>query len=346
MRASFGVATIAALVGLTTARVGRADRSRVVLVREASADAAVDRAEVRVAAELRASGFEVQEVSVEADEDARNVVEGRGDAAPFATVLLRHAGHGTTTDVWVADRVTRKTVVRRIESRGSGDSADRALALGVVELMRASLVEGLVMTPTAEQPPASLPPDVVRWTREAVHQPPLARPFGLGLSVGVAGAFAGPDLGMAAAPQVRLALHVSRTLSVGVTGVGPAFGARVVRSEGAGSVRQELALAEATFEPSTRGLLSASLSIGAGAYHVDVSGDAAPSYVNGHSDAWSALGSAGGGARARLSSDVSIALDFRALVALPRPVIVFGTERVAAAMQPGALGGFSLSVDL
>src|SRR5258708_28518255 len=69
---------------------GAPNASRVVIVRErAAADPVIDRAQVRLAAELRAAGFEVVERVVEGDEDARQLVEEPGDTGPFATVLLR-----------------------------------------------------------------------------------------------------------------------------------------------------------------------------------------------------------------------------------------------------------------
>jgi hypothetical protein len=353
-----GLATLASLAWLTCGSSARAEGSRVVIVRDRSADAVVDRAEVRLAAELRAAGFQVEERVVEGDDDARKAVEEPAEGGPFATVLLRRSGTRAATDVWVADHVTHKTVVRRMGSRSAGDAADRALALRVVELMRASLVEGLVLpasdddvlpspslTP-APTPARVLPPDVTAWTRDALHEPPPRRSPHVGLALGVAGAFAGPDVGMAIAPELRLAWYATTAWSVGVVAVGPGFGARVTATEGTANVRQELALGEVAFESAPAGVASAFVSLGAGAYHLYASGDASPPYTSGHDDAWSALFAAGAGLRVRITGAASVVVDAREVLALPRPVVVFASERVAAAMHPGTLAALSLAVDL
>ena len=361
MRRTVGVASLAtltSLVGVTCASSARAEGSRVVIVRDKSADAVVDRAEVRLAAELRAAGFQVEERVVEGDDDARKVVEEPADGGPFATVLLRRSGARAATDVWVADHVTHKTVVRRMGSRGAGDAADRALALRVVELMRASLVEGLVLPASDDDaPPAPspapavapariLPPDVTDWTRDALHEPPPRRSPHVGLALGVAGAFAGPDVGMAVAPELHVAWYATPAWSIGVLAVGPGFGARITAAEGTATVRQELALGEVAFDSAPAGVASVYVSLGAGAYHLDASGDANPPYTSGHDDTWSALLAVGAGLRVRIAGGTSVVLDAREVLALPRPVVVFASERVAAAMHPGTLGALSLAVDL
>jgi hypothetical protein len=151
---------------------------------------------------------------------------------------------------------------------------------------------------------------------------------------------------MAIAPELRVAWYATPAWSVGVVAVGPGFGARVTATEGTANVRQELALGEVAFESAPAGVASAFVSLGAGAYHLDASGDASPPYTSGHDDAWSALFAAGAGLRVRITGAASVVVDAREVLALPRPVVVFASERVAAAMHPGTLGALSLAVDL
>jgi hypothetical protein len=58
--------------------------------------------------------------------------------APVATIVLAAAGTGA--DIWIADRVTSKTSVRRIDIKASAQGAS-ILAVRTVELLRASLLE-------------------------------------------------------------------------------------------------------------------------------------------------------------------------------------------------------------
>jgi hypothetical protein len=346
VRRAFGVALGAAIACFVWHRAASAAGSQVVILYGVAPDGVVQHAEMRLAAELRAAGFQVDERPSEDAPDARQAVEQAAQDGAFATVLLRSAPSGAFTDVWVADHVTRKTVVRRIVAGGVGASTDRALALRVVELMRASLVEGLVMDPSDGARDASPPPpDVVAWTREVVTMPPerLASAFDIGL--GVACPWAGPDLGVAVGPELRVAWR-SNQWSVGLLAVGPAFGARVAANEGSATVRQELALLEAAVEPWSWGPIAAQFSLGGGAYHVATTGTANPPYSSLSSDAWSALLSAGVGARLPLSPSASLVLTGRELFAMPRPVVAFAGQEVAASMRPGTLVALLLSVSL
>lgn len=325
-----------------------ASGSQVVILYEGAPDAVVDRAEMRLAAELRAAGFQVEEHASEDAADARRAVERASEGVAFATVLLRRAADGAFTDVWVADHVTRKTVVRRIGARGVGDPADRALALRVVELMRASLVEGLVMPPSSDDsvaPPPTPPADVAAWTREALSKP-AERRAAFDLSLGIAAAWSGPDLGASVAPELRIAWRPGPAWSVGLLAAGPAFGARVSASEGSATARQELALVEAAIQPWSWGPIVPYAAAGGGVYHVATTGYANPPYTSRSVDTWAALIGAGIGARLPLSSAASLVLDVRELFAVPRPVITFAGQDVAVSMRPGTLAALLLSVSL
>ena len=69
-----------------------------------------------------------------------------------------------SAELWVIDRVTGKTVVRRVNA-AAGDPARAAeiLAVRAVELLRASFLE-LAITPDAEAAPRpATAPAVERW---------------------------------------------------------------------------------------------------------------------------------------------------------------------------------------
>lgn len=339
--------------------------SRVILARAAGLDPLLDRVELRLAAELRAAGFEVEQREAVGDGiDDLPLGEEPTPGGPFATVLLRRARSGAATEVWVADHVTHKIVVRRLAARGLGDSAERSLALRIVELMRASLVEGLVLPaseddapsdggPPSSSAPVAPPPDVAAWTREALRQPEPRRPPEppaprVLLSLGASTAFAGPDVGLGLGPELGVAWRprARQGWSLGLVAAGPVFGARVQGGDGSATITQELGLLEVAIEVLSSGPVTASLSFGAGGYHLDATGYAAPPFLGSHADAWAALGALGAGVRLHVAGATSLVLDARELLALPRPVVFFGTERVAEAMRPGTMAGASLAVDL
>jgi hypothetical protein len=337
---------------------GRAGPSRVVIVRDRT-DRGLDRAGLRLSAELRAAGFEVEERESSGDDDPRQLMEDVATAGPFATVLLRRAHAGAATDVWVADHVTHKTVVRRLAARGVGDAAARSLALRVVELMKASLVEGLVLPPSEDDDtgsgdaavspapaPVHPPADVASWAGEGLRAPGAPGVPAIVVSLGAAAAYAGPDVGASFAPGFEVGWRPSERWSLDFFAAAPALGARVEAREGNATVQQELALVEGALHALSSGPLRGFVSLGVGAYHLDMTGYATPPFYGGHAEAWAALASLGAGMWLHLAGSASLLVDARELIALPRPAIVFGAERVAEAMHPGTLVCLSLAVEL
>jgi hypothetical protein len=157
---SWGRAASAALVAaaLTLCRYAYADGSIVRVVRPDKRDELAYEATRRLEAELRAAGFSVVEVERKSSDDPRASVEANPKDG-FAAIAIVTTDKGAVADVWVADRVTQKTVVRRIDvARSSSATAPSDLAVRSVELLRASLLEVW----TADKK-ASLPTDVARF---------------------------------------------------------------------------------------------------------------------------------------------------------------------------------------
>ena len=146
--------------------------SRVAIVRPLDDDADVREATVRLAGEIQAAGFEAVIIDATAGVEARRQVEStQMDPPPFATVAIFKTDAGAAADVWVADHMSDKTVVRRIDT-SEVEQVPGALAIRAVELMQASLLE---------VPEAKLPQDVAKWMETArlaakpAPAPPLAK---------------------------------------------------------------------------------------------------------------------------------------------------------------------------
>jgi hypothetical protein len=327
-----------------------AEASRVVIVHVKGVDGVIGRAERRLAAEMRAAGFEVEDRVVDGADDARQMVEDPPGGGPFATVLLARTTRHTTIDVWVADHLTHKTLVRRLDEPGDGATADRALALRVVELMRASLVEQIAMARPPSIPAsgasAPLPPDVASWTQEALSDDAGARAGSVSLALGVAGVYSGPGVGLSVAPELQVTWHFTSSWCLGLLAAAPIAGGSVDDGQRSASVMQQVALGEVRFDPRSRGFLSGFVALGAGAYHLDTTGHAATPFISRSDDVWAAVVGGGGGLQARASRRVSFVLDVRELLALPCPTVAFASTDVARLMHPGTLGSLLLAVDL
>ncbi len=115
---------------------------RIALVNSPDATSLVKDATKRLGAELRAAGFDAVQVNAATAADARNAIEEAGEGA-FATLYLRSVEENTAIDVWIADSMTLKTSVRRIDVvERKKAAASRAVAAHAVDLLRASLLEG------------------------------------------------------------------------------------------------------------------------------------------------------------------------------------------------------------
>jgi len=100
-----------------------------------------DRFGLQVRAELEAMGFAVAMLDDASEPMSRATLEASARKAG-AIAAIRAVPSDRGVEVWIADRVTGKTVLRELTSD------DDALAVSVVELLRASLLESALPAPT------------------------------------------------------------------------------------------------------------------------------------------------------------------------------------------------------
>ncbi len=113
------------------------DVARVVLVTSDRGGATA----TRIQAELDQLGVEVVVTSAESAPVGRAPLEQTARSVG-AFAAIRIVPLGGAVEVWIADRVTGKTVVREVISRSEGAaSTEDTVAVGAVELLRASLLE-------------------------------------------------------------------------------------------------------------------------------------------------------------------------------------------------------------
>jgi hypothetical protein len=178
---------------LAHARAGFAadEPPRVALIKDADETTILP----RLHAELAGLGLDVRTVAKNANEQLpRDLIEAArttGAAAAFRIVV-----EGDRADVWIADRVTGKVVLREMLPRGAKIDG-RVVALRAVELLRVSLTElDVRRAPQGEPPPAvtltetsGLLQDLERFSLTA-DSSFLWSPGGCGPGIGVAAAVA------------------------------------------------------------------------------------------------------------------------------------------------------------
>lgn len=229
----------------------------------------------------------------------------------IAAVRLVPSGEGKV-EVWVADRVTGKAVVRELDVPPGGAS-DAAIAVASVELLRASLME----LHSGEPPHGDMPVNekVQALGLPAKSPPRVAR---LGLTVG-----AGAELGLRGTGPtgdidlgawLRMGSHVGARL-MGYMSLAPAH---AVTAAGAVDITSQLVGAMATYalaDASSAWVPSAS--IGVALAHVSTTGTAFPPFLSAAEAAWAVAPLADLGMAWSFAPELRIRADGLGAVAIP-----------------------------
>jgi hypothetical protein len=235
-------------------------RDPVVAVVHGPDDAALAR---RIGAELEALEISARLVPTEAGEptaDLERLAAGAGvDAA------LRAEAASGRVEVWAGDPSSEQVVYRNVVMSIEGEGAEEEVALGAVELLRASLLE---VSAASARAPADEPSTPARREPEST-QPPAeeAEPGGV-LTLELGPAVTGVSLGTAPTVNVFIGVHLRAIslLGVEVLGVTPMVPATI--EEQAGEVKVHFGLAGGGLrlsfsDPQGRWLPCASLGVAA-----------------------------------------------------------------------------------
>ena len=356
-------AQLAAAAVLAAALLGRCDaradegRTVITVVRPPVTSALMIEAIARLSAELRAAGFTVRTIDA-SGRDGRAEVE--RVAGSFATIAIVTTELGAVADVWVADRLTGKTTVRRVDVIDPAlPTAASDLAVRSVELLRASLLElhepsqrradlpeeiarfaAAPPIPTRPLPPPAAPPaSPVAASPEAPPRPAPALPAprspeprssalaaparSLGAGVEVAAALLlSPEAGASFRPLLRVALDFPAGFSVRLAAAIPFDTTTLVASNGTVAIRQTLVTLDAAyaFGPA-RWRFRPVGSIGGGFYALRVDGDAVKPYVGEHHDAAAGFAAAGLGVRAGVTDRLKVLADVQTIVLFPEQIV-------------------------
>jgi hypothetical protein len=316
--------------------------SRVVLLRSGSGEALPRQAETLLAAELRASGFEVVSRERTPGLDLRADIEtAAGVLRPIAVLAIAVRG-GAGAEIWLSDRVTGKLVIRLADA-ADGDAA-ASLALRAVELLRGSLLEITVESPAGPAPP----PDVARFVASTAPGHRAWFVEGLGLSIGAAVFGTPASLGPTYAPALRLSYGGRQRicLRLSVLGPGSVGQARVHDGEallGTARVHQDLFLLEALLAFRREARVQPFLSLGGGLHHVRVSGTGgSPLFPGTQGASLGAALDAGAGLAVRLGNRAGLVLEAHALGTLPATDIGVADQRAARVGPFTAVGALGL----
>jgi hypothetical protein len=300
----------------------------------------VTEALTRIRGELIADGFEVSVIDSPLGSDPASVLA-RADqqTGAAATIGLFLHADASTAELWVVDRLTSKTVVRRIEmSKAPGASVPEVLARRSVELLRASLLEILV---DAQKRPSSTPApraQASRWVARALE--PRRSSWGVEAGAQVLAGFGGIGGAVLPVGRVRAALGERFLTRLTISGLGTR--PQIDAAEGRATARQELALLEVIGEITPPSWLRPAISLGAGAYHIGVDGSANWPYAGQHGGLYAFAADVGAGLALSLTSSFSLSLEGHTLLVAPYPVIRFLDVATAETGRPLLSGALTL----
>jgi hypothetical protein len=311
----------------------------VVLVRPSPDDGGLDEALVRLRAELSSAGFEVVLVDGETGADPRETIEhALRERSPAATIGIFGA------ELWIADRLTGKTVVRTLDAGETGGRrAPEVLAIRASELLRASLSELLLAPSEAGPRPAAAKPPVAvtRWVSAALEPGQQAFRFGFEAGAAVLGSLEGVP--PAVTPLVRARLALGKGFLVRASAAGLGTRPEVSSDVGTASIRQDLLLAELQARLFANKPLRPLATIGVGAYRFGVEGNAAWPHSARQGWRWEPAADVGLGLALRLHPHLELSFETHAIFAQPYPTVRFFDETVARAGRPTLFASLTLA---
>jgi hypothetical protein len=298
-RARVALATALATAAITVAKPSRSETGQTraetgaTLVAVVTSDPTAPLTR-RVSQELRALGVDVIVIKPPAEGSAlRAPLEQAARAVGAIAAVRLVASSAGKVEVWVADRVTGKAVVRELDA-GGGDTSDAAVALGTVELFRASLME----LHAVEAPHGEVPITEKVRSLALPAPPPVPRSRRLGLEAGGATDLGVRGLGPAVYASVAVWVRVASGFGVRLAGYLPVAPAHATTAQGSIDVRSELYAVAATWDFGTTGTPRAFVPravAGVAAAHVSASGSANAPFVSATDEAWFAAPLAGAG---------------------------------------------------
>jgi hypothetical protein len=331
--------------------------STVVLVRPPRPNAIAAEATIRLRGELVSAGFDVRVIDPPVGADIRSSLE-LAAAAPDVEAVVAILGEAMgvpfldSAELWVIDRVTGKTVVRRVPNQPGAPRAAEQLSIRALELLRASFLEVALASnripkttvATVAQPPA--PVEVTRWTRDALEDAidDSANAF-WAIELGASALVSRDGLPTVVLPTLRAERRFGGAFLGRVTAAGLGTAARVVPQSispiGTADVSQQFALLEAVLRFRVGNRIQPFLSLGAGGLHVSAKGEslaAGRAYRGIDGDRWVFLADAGAGLRFRIAGRFELSLDAEVQAANPYPVIRFNDTQIARIGRPTLLG--------
>lgn len=348
---------------------------RITIVVRKVSDSAMEKFETQLRAELLTMGFEVltlPDPPSTVDPDSLEAIAERTQA--IAAIIIDQPEGNVSGRLWLTERVTGKTIFRKVRPEKMSAEAPTIFALRAVELLRASLLElqeahptrGTVEataqlrqmvaptssavpvasqpspakqpappTPTVAPTPAPAPP--TRSGEPRAPHAPLARPV-WSASAGLRTLAGTGGMPWTVGPSLGVGWHLKQELALLLQGSGPFTGR--VEEAGASAVTSQL-MVELRVR---RALLSVErtlvpyLAVGAGLHRMTASGAAVAPSRGVENSASSVFISGTAGVALRAGRSLRVLLEADVALTASKQKLLFGEDAVATVGRPLVAG--------
>lgn len=299
----------------------------------------------RVHGELVADGLEVTERPFEmAPQPAELLRVAATEPAAIAVVGLFLRDEGSGLELWVVDQLTGKSLVTRVEVKGSEtDSAatpsPEVLSRRAVEVLRATLLEPWFRRQQAARPGPVEPPTATPKTPQG---PPRESPWRVGAGVGGGVLWNAAELEPALLPALNLRLAFAERFFTRLSAAGLGTRPRIERPEGSAAVAQDLFLVDVGTWLIHSGLARPSLGLGLGAWRVEAEARATEPYRATRDEQWALAMKASAGIALFWEQRWALELELEGLLSAPYSQVRFDGVEVARFGRPSLFGKLML----
>jgi hypothetical protein len=241
-----------------------------------------------------------------------------------------------TVEVWIVDKVTRKSVVRRVPFQPQSERAPNTLAIRAIELLRSSFLEiDLAASERRDQSVAAPPATVVHFLE---MERLASRPERFGIEMGGTAIMSLNSVGPAVLPLIRFDWAARSWLVVQADVAGLGTRPTVETTAGSAQVTQGYGLLGGCYRFRTGQRLRPFVVLAAGMLYTSVEGrTSSPNQEGRYADKWSFLLDGGVGASLRLRDRFYLAVAVHTQMAEPYVAIRFADSVVATSARPNLL---------
>jgi hypothetical protein len=296
----------------------------------------------RISGELTSAGFATEIIDEPKTDDVPPGQSSRAWLEQLATrrgfdAVVAIVGNASpdSVEVWVVDKITKKSVVRTVHLGPADERMPKTLSVRAIELLRSSFLEIDLAATERVSGQLAAPPVVVQFVARGRAG---TRPGRCGLELGgiAVKSLGGP--GPALLPVVGFDFALGSSFGAQVTLAGLGTRPTVANQEGSAQIAQGFGLLGARYSFGASRVLRPFVTFSAGLLHTAVDGRTqVPLNQEWQVDKWSLLLDAGGGTWLWLREHLFVSTSMHVQLAEPRLAIRFVDQVVARTAGPNLL---------